>query len=103
MTVSNALCKFVEKQFNYPSEDWNYEHVHTTLQEVLGPQYLTDTMQGDKEVDTYTYYTMNNDQDHIYPFIISTMEETIALGGSVAKLEKTSNFLFYHFSVRLTS
>ena len=80
MSISERLCKFVEKRFNYLSDVWYFEHVETTLGEILDSEYLTGKLTPDKEVDSFTYFSMILDDEHVYPFIIIEKEQIISLG-----------------------
>ncbi|WP_414052043.1 SAUGI family uracil-DNA glycosylase inhibitor [Macrococcus animalis] len=80
MNISDQLCKFVEKQFNYPESTWFYEHVETTLGEIFDIKDLLNNLSSDKKVDTFTYFSMGLDDDQAYPFIVQDDKQILALG-----------------------
>lgn len=52
MSLSEQLCKFVERRFKYLNDIWYFEHVETTLGEIFDGKDLYGDLSADKEVDT---------------------------------------------------
>lgn len=80
MSLSEQLCKFVEKRFKYLNDIWYFEHVETTLGEIFDSKELSGDLSADKEVDTFTYFSMTLDDEHVYPFIVQDDDQIIAMG-----------------------
>jgi len=80
MSLSEQLCKFVERRFKYLNDIWYFEHVETTLGEIFDSKDLSGDLSADKEVDTFTYFSMTLDDEHVYPFIVQDDKQIIAMG-----------------------
>ena len=80
MSLSEQLCKFVERRFKYLNDIWYFEHVETTLGEIFDSKDLYEDLSADKEVDTFTYFSMTLDDEHVYPFIVQDDKQIIAMG-----------------------
>lgn len=80
MSLSEQLCKFVERRFKYLNDIWYFEHVETTLGEIFDSKDLSGDLSADKEVDTFTYFSMTLDDEQVYPFIVQDDDQIIAMG-----------------------